>query len=89
MPWEGQRAARPFDHLARSPRGDNGPGLFGHQQDFLDSLAVMEEGMRHFYVRAITAKQTKEQSPIKIGGADRGEDRAVSACALERREAGR
>ena len=30
-------------------------GLLGHEQDFLDSLAVMEEGMRHFYVRAIAA----------------------------------
>jgi hypothetical protein len=32
-------------------------GLLGHEQDFLDSLHVMEEGMRHFYVRAATAKR--------------------------------
>src|SRR5271168_5157764 len=32
-------------------------GLLGHEQDFLDSLAVMEEGMRHFYVRAVAAKR--------------------------------
>ena len=35
-------------------------GLLGHEQDFLDSLAVMEEGMQHFYVRAMAAKQTKQ-----------------------------
>src|SRR5271168_4304855 len=32
-------------------------GLLGHEQDFLDSLAVMEEAMRHFYVRAVAAKR--------------------------------
>ena len=35
-------------------------GLLGHEQEFLDSLHVMEEGMRHFYVRAMAAKQTKQ-----------------------------
>jgi hypothetical protein len=35
-------------------------GLLGHEQDFLDSLHVMEEDMRHFYVRATAAKQTKQ-----------------------------
>jgi hypothetical protein len=35
-------------------------GLLGHEQDFLDSLHVMEEGMRHFYLRATAAKQTKQ-----------------------------
>jgi hypothetical protein len=39
-------------------------GHLGHEQDFLDSLAVMEEGMRHFYVRAITAKQTKQPDKV-------------------------
>ena len=39
-------------------------GLMGHEQDFLDSLAVMEEGMRHFYVRAIAAKQTKQPDKV-------------------------
>src|ERR1700722_19588412 len=42
--------------VARGPRG--------HEQDFLDSLAVMEEGMRHFYVRAIAAKQTKQPDKV-------------------------
>ena len=39
-------------------------GLLGHEQDFLDSLAVMEEGMRHFYVRAMAAKQTKQPDKV-------------------------
>jgi hypothetical protein len=39
-------------------------GLLGHEQDFLDSLAVMEEGMRHFYVRAMAAKQTKQPDEV-------------------------
>jgi hypothetical protein len=39
-------------------------GLLGHEQDFLDSLAMMEEGMRHFYVRAIAAKQTKQPDEV-------------------------
>jgi hypothetical protein len=39
-------------------------GLLGHEQDFLDSLAVMEEGMRHFYVRAMAAKQTKQPDAV-------------------------
>ena len=32
-------------------------GLKGHEQDFLDSLHVMETAMQHFYVKAIVAKQ--------------------------------
>jgi hypothetical protein len=32
-------------------------GLKGHEQDFLDSLQVMETAMQHFYVKAIVAKQ--------------------------------
>jgi hypothetical protein len=39
-------------------------GLFGHEQDFLDSLAVMEEGMRHFYTRAMAAKQAKQPDEV-------------------------
>jgi hypothetical protein len=39
-------------------------GLLGHEQDFLDSLAVMEEAMRHFYVRAMAAKQTKQPDKV-------------------------
>jgi hypothetical protein len=39
-------------------------GLLGHEQDFLDSLAVMEEGMQHFYVRAMAAKQTKQPDKV-------------------------
>jgi hypothetical protein len=39
-------------------------GILGHEQDFLDSLAVMEEGMRHFYARAIAAKQTKQPDKV-------------------------
>jgi hypothetical protein len=69
-------------------------GLLGHEQDFLDSLAVMEEGMRHFYVRAISGEADEvarqgDRCCDDPGGADRGEDRAVSARAFERREAGR
>jgi hypothetical protein len=32
-------------------------GLLGHEQEFLDSLHVMEQGMRYFYVRAVAAKR--------------------------------
>jgi hypothetical protein len=39
-------------------------GLLGHEQDFLDSLHVMEEGMRHFYMRAMAAKQTKQPDKV-------------------------
>jgi hypothetical protein len=39
-------------------------GLLGHEQEFLDSLAVMEEGMRHFYVRAMAAKKTKQPDKV-------------------------
>jgi hypothetical protein len=39
-------------------------GLLGHEQEFLDSLHVMEEGMRHFYVRAMAAKQAKQPDKV-------------------------
>ena len=39
-------------------------GLLDHEQDFLDSLAVMEEGMRHFYVRAMAAKQAEQPDKV-------------------------
>ena len=39
-------------------------GLLGHEQDFLDSLAVMEEGMRALLVRAMAAKQTKQPDKV-------------------------
>jgi hypothetical protein len=39
-------------------------GLLGHEEDFLDTLAVMEEAMRHFYRRATAAKQTKQPDEV-------------------------
>jgi len=39
-------------------------GLLGHEEDFLDTLAVMEEAMRHFYLRATAAKQTKQHDEV-------------------------
>jgi hypothetical protein len=39
-------------------------GFLGHEQEFLDSLHVMEEGMRHFYLRATAAKQTKQPDKV-------------------------
>jgi hypothetical protein len=60
MPWEAKRQQESFDDLARGPRGNGSAGLLGHEQEFLDSLHVMEEGMRRFYVRAMAAKQTKQ-----------------------------
>jgi hypothetical protein len=34
-------------------------GLIGHEQEFLDSLHVMEVGMRHFFAKAMHAKANK------------------------------
>ena len=62
-------------------------GILGHEQDFLDSLAVMEEGMRHFYARAIAAKQTKQPDKV-IDAAMIQAVQIAPACAFERREAG-
>jgi hypothetical protein len=39
-------------------------GILGYEQDILDSLHVMEEGMQHFYVRAMAAKQTKQPDKV-------------------------
>jgi hypothetical protein len=39
-------------------------GLKGHEQDFLDSLYVMETAMQHFYVKAIVAKQNKGKADV-------------------------
>ena len=69
-------------------------GLLGYEQDFLDSLAVMEEGMRHFYVRAIAAKQTKQPDKVidaaMIQAVQIAEKMApYRHAAFERREAGR
>ena len=50
------------------------------------SLHVMEEGMRHFYVRAMAAKQTKQ--PDKMIDAAMIQAVQIAACAFERREAG-
>ena len=36
-------------------------GLLGHEQEFLDSLHVMEVGMRHFFAKAMHAKANKEK----------------------------
>ena len=43
-------------------------GILHHERDFLDSFAVIEECMRHFYVRAIAAKRTKQPDEV-IGAA--------------------
>src|SRR5262245_32703543 len=50
--------------LREAQQGMVARGLLGHEQEFLDSLAVMEEAMRHFYVRAIMAKQTKQSDKV-------------------------
>jgi hypothetical protein len=42
-------------------------GLLGHEQDFLDSISVMEECMRHFYVRAKEAQKTKQAASVIDG----------------------
>ena len=39
-------------------------GLMGHEQEFLDSLHVMEIGMRHFLTKAMTAKANKEKPEV-------------------------
>jgi hypothetical protein len=39
-------------------------GLKGHEQDFLDSLHVMETAMQHFYVKAIVAKQNNGKADV-------------------------
>jgi len=39
-------------------------GLMGHEQDFLDSLHVMEVGMRHFFVQAMTAKASNGKPEV-------------------------
>jgi hypothetical protein len=39
-------------------------GLVGHEQEFLDSLHVMEVGMQHFFVKAMTAKANKGRPEI-------------------------
>jgi hypothetical protein len=40
------------------------PGLMGHEQEFLDSLHVMEVGMRHFFVQAMTAKASNGKPEV-------------------------
>ena len=39
-------------------------GLLGHEQDFLDSLHVMEIGMQHFFTKAMTAKANNGKPEI-------------------------
>jgi len=39
-------------------------GLKGREQDFLDSLRVMETAMQHFYVKAIVAKQNNGKADV-------------------------
>jgi hypothetical protein len=39
-------------------------GLKGHEQDFLDSLYVMETAMQHFYVKAIVAEQNNGKADV-------------------------
>ena len=42
-------------------------GLMGHEQDFLDSLhlmEVMEVGMQHFFTKAMTAKANNGKTEI-------------------------
>jgi hypothetical protein len=39
-------------------------GLMGHEQDFLDSLHVMEVGMQHFYAEAMHAKANNGKPEI-------------------------
>src|ERR1700733_3663595 len=38
--------------------------LTGHEQEFLESLHVMEVGMRHFFVKAMTAKTNKGKPEV-------------------------
>jgi hypothetical protein len=39
-------------------------GLLGREQECLDSLAVLQEGMTHFYLRAMAAKQTNQPDKV-------------------------
>ena len=39
-------------------------GLEGREQEFLDSLHVMEVGMRHFFAKAMHAKTNKGKPEI-------------------------
>ena len=39
-------------------------GLLDHEQDFIDSLHVMEIGMRHFLTKAMTAKANKGKPEV-------------------------
>ena len=39
-------------------------GLLDREQDFLDSLHVMEVGMRHFFTKAMTAKANKGKPEV-------------------------
>jgi hypothetical protein len=39
-------------------------GLEGREQEFLDSLHVLAEGMRHFYAKAMQAKANKGKPEI-------------------------
>jgi hypothetical protein len=39
-------------------------GLADHEQEFLDSLHVMEVGMRHFFVQAMTAKASNGKPEV-------------------------
>jgi hypothetical protein len=39
-------------------------GLTDHEQEFLDSLHVMEVGTRHFFVKAMTAKANKGKPEV-------------------------
>jgi hypothetical protein len=50
--------------LREAQEGMRARGLLVREQEFLDSLAVMEEGMRHFYVRAMAAKQAKQPHEV-------------------------
>ena len=61
-------------------------GLEGREREFLDSLHVMEVGMRHFFAKAMQAKANKGK-PETIDAnmlqtmSHRGKNCAVSACA--------
>jgi hypothetical protein len=55
-------------------------GLDGHEQEFLDSLFVMEAGIRHFYTRAMAAKAIK--APAEV--VDKNREKAVAIAAIRR-----
>ena len=42
-------------------------GLVGREQEFLDSLHVMEVGMRHFFATAMHAKTNNGKPEIAAG----------------------